>query len=364
MIPEAPHPVRSAGSVFGGDGRGYALRRFRSRVSNSMVYTKASILPQLKEYWNDRLLDHKSGAARPLAAKGVVAVTPFYGNDSILPCFLDHHRRLGVDEFVFLDLSGEGRLARQLRDQPDCAVWRPRDEADPGQAIYWLNFLRRRYATGRWCLSLEPSDLFVFARSESRKIKDLIDFLETEHRDHIYAVVVEMYGDRPAAGLNFDVGENPLDRLPYFDPFGYWISDAGQHHNVHMRGGVQRRTLFADAPARSPSLSRIPLVKWRRFHAYVAGTRLMIPARLNTPHSDWHSSPTACLLRFALLDPDASLAMAAAAEGREILSDGGGSSFDAVPRLRRRELKQPSSHRFTASTDLVNCGLLNPGQWF
>jgi len=364
MIPEAPQPVRIARPIFGSGGRTYVFKQVRSSVSNSVVFTKTGILPQLKEYWNDKLLDHQGGAPRAVATKGIVVVSPYYGNAAILPCFVEHHRRLGVDEFVFLDLSEDGGLAAQLREQPDCAVWRPRAGADPGQAIYWLNSLRRRYATGRWCLSLEPSDLFVFARSESRRIKDLVEFLETEHRDHVYAVVVEMYGDRPAAGLSLGAGESPLDRLPYFDPFGYWISDTGNHGNVLMRGGVQRRTLFAETPARSPSLSRIPLVKWRRFNAYVAGTRLMVPTRLNTPHSKWHTSPTACLLRFALLDGDASLAAAAAAESHEIVPDDGGSSYAAIPRLRRRELKQAASARFTASTDLVNCGLLNPGQWF
>lgn len=364
MIPDTPYLYRAGHSRFEGGARSYVLNQFRSGVSNSVIFTKASILPQLKEYWNGQLLEHQGGSPKPLTGRGVVVVAPFYGNDQILPCFLDHHRRLAVDEFVFLDLSDDGGLAQRLRDQPDCAVWRPRAGADPGQAIYWLNFLRRRYATGRWCLSLEPSDLFVFARSESRRIKDLVDFLETEHRDHVYALVVEMYGDRPAASLSLGAGESPFDRMPYFDPFGYWISDAGPHRNVLTRGGVQRRTLFSDSPARSPGLNRIPLVKWRRFYAYVAGTRLMVPARLNTPHSSWHTSPTACLLRFALLDGDASLQTAAAAEGREIVSDGGGSSYAAVPRLRRRELKQAASMRFTASMDLVNCGLLNPGQWF
>ena len=364
MIPEAAYAVGSGRPIFGVVHPTFAFKQFQSGIQHSVIFTRTAVLPRLKRYWNGRSLDHRSGAGQATAAKGVVAVTPFYGNSAMLPCFLEHHRRLGVDQFVFLDLSEDGGLARRLGDDLDCAVWRPRAAADPEQAIFWLNFLRRRYATGRWCLSLEPSDLFVFARSESRRIKDLTDFLETEHRDHIYALVVEMYGDRPTAGAGLDADDSPLDRLPYFDPLGYWVSDVGHHRNVVMRGGVQRRTLYAETPARSPSLSRIPLVKWSRFCAYVAGTRLMVPARLNTPHSSWHSSPTACLLRFALLDDDTSLAMAAAAEGGEIVRDGGGSSYAALPRLRRRDLKHAASARFRASTDLVDCGLLNPGQWF
>ena len=334
-------------------------------LSNWLAAIRFIILPWLVAQWNGRLLEHKGGPAKPAAPRELTAVVPFYGSDRLLAAFLDHHRRLGVDAFAFLDLSPNGDLSERLAGQSDCAVWRPRGEPDPTKAIYWLNYLRWRYATGRWCLSLEPTDWFVFPRSETRQIRDLIDFLETERRNHIYALVVEMYGDRPDSALSLKSGEHPLTALPYFDPYGYTTAmRPGRFRNVVVRGGVQRRTLFRDSPRRTPALNRIPLVKWRWFYAYVAGTRLMMPRRLNPPHSPWHSSPTAGLLRFALLDDDGALRRAAKAEAGEIISDGGGRSYARVPELRNVVARQDCSELFTSSWDLVDCGLLNPGQWF
>jgi hypothetical protein len=106
------------------------------------------------------------------------------------------------------------------------------------------------------------------------------------------------------------------------------------------------------------------LVKWRWFYAYVSGTRMMMPRRLNAPHCPWHSSPTAGLLRFALLDGDGALRRAAKAEAGEIIPDGGGRSYARVPDLRHQLMRQDCSELFTNSWDLVDCGLLNPGQWF
>jgi hypothetical protein len=105
-------------------------------------------------------------------------------------------------------------------------------------------------------------------------------------------------------------------------------------------------------------------VKWRWYFAYISGRRLMMPARLNAPHAPWHSSPTACLLRYALLDPPASVDLAARIDATEIMSDGRRSCYDAVPILRQSDLKHDFSGRFTESLDLVEVGLINPGQWF
>jgi hypothetical protein len=341
------------------------ISKFTAELSHWLVALRLTLLAWVGAQRRASRLKHEEGPARAGAPKGVVAVVPFYGSDTLLASFLDHHRRLGVDEFVFLDLSPKGGLAGRLAGERDCAIWRPRGEPDPRRAIDWLNYLRRRYATGRWCLSIEPTDRFVFARYESRQIKDLTDFLDTERRSHIYALVVEMYGDRPAAALRLRSGDQPLRALPYFDPYGYTTtSRSGRFRNVVVRGGLQRRTALRDAPRRAPALNRIPLVKWRWHYSYIAGTRLMMPRHLNEPHSQWHSSPTACLLRFGLLDAEASLTAAARAEVAELVSDAGGRSFGRLSDLRGRLVKQDFSRPFTGSWDLVECGLLNPGQWF
>ena len=85
-----------------------------------------------------------------------------YGNPLLVEAFIGHHRGLGIQEFVFLDLSTDGGLAAQLHGRAGCAVWRPLDMKQPEPVTLWLNGLRTRYAEGRWCLSLDTSDAFVF----------------------------------------------------------------------------------------------------------------------------------------------------------------------------------------------------------
>ncbi|MBV9756864.1 MAG: glycosyltransferase family 2 protein [Alphaproteobacteria bacterium] len=342
------------------------IGKLRATLTGWVFMLRFMVLPWLAAWRAGRQLVHAGGPAMPAGARDLVVVAPCYGDHPTLLAFLDHHRELGVDLFVFLDLSPAGTLAKRLHAHGDCAVWRPRGEPDAKQALLWLNALRRRYATGRWCLSLEISDLFVFARSETRNIKDLIEFLETEQRDHIYALVVELYGNRPAEMLQLEAGEHPLALLPYFDVGGYTTAPRlGRFRNMTVRGGMQRRILHREAPRRAPPLNRLPLVKWRWYYGYVATTRMLMPRRLNWPHSPWHSSPTAALLRFALLENDGVLRRAAKAEAADvILPDGGARSFAQLSELRDRQLRHDSSRLYASTWDLVECGLVNPGQWF
>ncbi len=367
MIPPRPRQANRVPPIAAGPGRRLRLlspRLLRARIVLAFVLAKHLLLPWLLATWHRRSLEHRAGPGAAAAPAEPVVVSSWYGNAALLDAFLAHHRRLGLAEFVLLDLSQQGGLHRLVAGEAGCAVWRPRGPIDSSRAVYWLNYLRRRYGSGRWVLSLEPYDLFVYYRCETRRIGDLLDFLASEHRNHLYGVVVEMYGEHPAAALRLQPGECPLRTLALFDPLGYEPAEPGPNRSVVVRGGVQRRALFAGDPRRSPALNRVPLIRWQPSFAYLAGTRLAMPRRLNTPHSPWHASPTACLLRVALLDDEAGLAVAACVEGVATDADAGAPSIAGVAALRRMPLRQDSSRRYGSTEDLVACGLLSPGQWF
>jgi hypothetical protein len=304
------------------------------------------------------------GAADGAKLKGPTAVVPFYGDQWLLPWFLNYYRTLGVGYFVFLDLDAKQTLHEGLAGAADCAVWRPEGFMHPGNTIHALNFLRHRYAMGRWCLSVDPFDLLVFPKCETRHVRDLIDFVDSEKRDHVAAVVVDAYGDVPARGLDAAGGARPEALLPYFDRFGYQTAEATASLEVPILGGVQRRALFGDAPRQAPPLNRIPLVKINKDVFYIAATRKLVPHTMNTPHSEWHSSTTACLVRYAMLGDEVSLHVAKQAEGGELYPENMNALYQGSERMAALALKNQNSGRFSSSQDLLDCGLLNNGQWF
>jgi hypothetical protein len=195
-------------------------------------------------------------------------------------------------------------------------------------------------------------------------VRDLIDFVESEQRDHVAAVVVDAYGDGPARGLDAAGGTRPEVLLPYFDRFGYQTSEVTPSLEVPILGGVQRRALYGDLPRQAPPLNRIPLVKITKDVFYIAATRKLVPHTMNTPHSEWHSSTTACLLRYAMLGDETSLHVAKQAEGGELYPENMNALYLGSERMAALALKNQNSGRFSSSQDLLDCGLLNNGQWF
>ena len=335
---------------------------FWSRLQAPFRFASVLLWPWLKARLSLRSLDLVAGSPAAPAGRALVVVAAHHGDHALARAFLVHHRGLGARHFVFLDLSKDGGLAAHLGAEPGCAVWRPRAGADGTRSLTWLNGLRGRYATGRWCLSLATTDLFVFYRCESRGLADFTEFLDSESRDHVYALVVEMYGERPAAELAAEGAT--MSALDRFDAFGFVTLDPGRFRNVIVRGGLQRRTLHRTKPRQSPALNRVPLVKWQWFYGYVAGTRLIVPAYLNSPHTPWHSSPTGCILRYALLARPDTLEVAARHEAAVAVKDGGLAAYPGLLKLRDVAPLQDASRRYRTTRDLVDAGLLNPGQWF
>jgi hypothetical protein len=344
MIPPRPREAGRGGIPGGWWGQRATplTRRLRALVL-SRVHPVA---PYVRAVRCGRDLVRTAGDETRFAAPDAVIACVTYRNERVLlGSFLAHHRALGIGGFVFLDLSTQGELAARLAGDADCVVWRPR----PGRwesAESWSNVLRFRHGVERWCLSVSACDFLVFPRCESRSIRSLTDFLETEHRDHAFAVTVHMYGEGPAEAVADGAAADPFSALPLFDPVGYVTSASGEDGTVRVGGGLTRRTLFRTVPRNAPRLDCIPLVRWRRHFSYVDGTRSLQPRRLNRPHAPWHSSPTACLLCFSLLlepedDADAGLGT-----------------------LRSQDLRTNASRRYRSSEDLVECGMLNPGQWF
>jgi hypothetical protein len=311
-----------------------------------------------------RRLAHVFGKADGRKLKSVIAIVPYYGDHRFLAWFLTYYRKLGIKQFVFLDISMEHDLADRLDSALDCAVWRPKGFMHPGKTVDALNYLRHRYARNRWCLSVEPYDLLVFPKSETRHIRDLTDFLESEQRKHAFAIVVDAYGDGPAAELSASGEMPPPEQLPFFDRFGYQTAAAEELDVIPILGGVQRRYLYGDEPQKAPALNRIPLLKVTWDCYYLASTRVVVPTRFNTPHSPWHSTTTTCLLRYALIGSEMSLHIAKQAEPAQLYPDSVTPLFAGSEAMISATLKNQGSQKFTSSRDLLDCGLLNNGQWF
>jgi hypothetical protein len=336
-------------------------KEIRSRLGFKSRFTWPANLAAENQRYN---LVAVHGRPNGRDVQGVVAVVPYYGDHRFLPWFLSYYRKLGVSYFVFLDLSKSCDLTAHVEDASDVAVWQIRDRLRVSDALHALNHLRHRYARDGWCLSVEPYDLLVFPKSETRHLHDLVDFMKYERQDHLYAIIVDAYGEQPARQMKIAGAFSPLDHLPFFDRVGYDTTLSKETSTANIQGGVQRRLLFADRPLNAPLLNCTPLVRLRSDCYYTHTTRKLTTARLNLAHAEWHTSISACVLRFAMLASSECLHIAKLIETASLYPDRAAPIYAGIETLSASALKTEGSGCFRTSQDLIECGLLNVGQWF
>jgi hypothetical protein len=233
-----------------------------------------------------------------------------------LPSFLDHHRKLGVDQFVILDDRSTDGSRELLVAQPDCVVLEspfafgePVEVPGPGgprrerAGILFKSLIPQRFLAKRYALYLDGDEYLILppgvpsvgalfdllARHDVRSVAaNLIDFFP--------ATVAEM--DEPR---DLPTSEAMLGAYPYFDAVPLLGARTGQpwpakldkgttarlfrRHRIRMvRGGLRRapRWFTSALPLRYPqsNVLKTPVVRWD------AGTEYLNSHRANVPVTD------------------------------------------------------------------------------
>lgn len=135
-----------------------------------------------------------------------------------LPYFLDYHRNLGANRFIFLDNgSTDGSYAFLLK-QPDCHVFHTSDKySEATSGIKWTKRLLDEYGTGHWCMVLDADELLVYPECETVNIRKFCDFLDSEGSEVLYTFLLDMYPKGKIETAVCKPGSNFIDLAPCFD---------------------------------------------------------------------------------------------------------------------------------------------------
>ena len=298
-----------------------------------------------------------------LKADGLLAFVVCRNENVRLPYFLEYYRAQGVDHFFLIDNDSEDGTAAFVETQPDCSLWTTSASyKDSLFGVHWLNHLLGKYGTGHWCLTLDPDEFLIIPYGDTRDIKDATIFLDSQKKENLFSVMIDMYPEGAVDAAVYHRGQNPLEVAPWFDPTGYYQEQRPQC-DWWIRGGVRRRVFFHDEPWNAPALNKTVLVKWKRHFVYVSSTHVLSPFRLNNPHFRDTLAPTGCLLHFKYL----ALIKAKIEEEMQRRQHYAGS------REYQRYHTMLSSHshlwcegsaRFENWRQLVDLGLMNTGRWF
>lgn len=327
-------------------------------------YFQRAVPPIVKAFKQGRhltLVKNQTGNIQP----GDLLAFVVLRNESLrIPYFLDYYRALGVRHFLFVDNDSSDGFMDIIGTAPDCSVWHTGASYKESKfGVHWLNYLRRRYGTGHWCLTLDPDEFLVYPYINSRSLVELTEYLDSTGKESFFSLMLDMYGKGGIEQANCKSGQNPLEVCPWFDPVGYYQDRRPNYGEWWIRGGVRRRVFFPDQPEHAPALNKTVLVKWKWRYSYIASTHIVWPNRLNRPHFKDTLAPTGCLLHFKYL----SLFREKVEEEMQRRQ------HYAASREYSRYLEQmanktvlwsPGSMRFESWLQCVDLGLMNIGHWF
>lgn len=220
-----------------------------------------------------------------------------------LPYFLEYYRRMGVRHFLVVDNGSDDGGREYLAEQKDVSVWLTHASyKDSRFGMDWLNGLLRRHGSGHWCLTVDPDEFLVYPHHDTRPLRALTDWLDASNIKSFSAMLLDMYPKGPLAAQPYRSGQNPFEIACWFDPANYAIRKNGEYGNLWIQGGPRGRAFFADNPDNGPALNKIPLVRWKRWYAYVSSTHMLLPRSLNLVYDEnGGEKASGCLLHAKFL---------------------------------------------------------------
>jgi len=199
-----------------------------------------------------------------------------------LPEFLRHYRALGVAQFLIVDNDSKDGSVDLLADQPDVSLWQTKASYRAARyGMDWLQGLMMRYGHGHWCVTVDADELLIYPHHGTRPLPALTDWLDGEGETRFGALMLDLYPKGPLDAQPRSTGQNPVDVLPWYDAGNYTITRKPDISALWIQGGPRSRVFFADTPARGPTLTKVPLVKWHWRYTYLNSTHSLLPRHLN-----------------------------------------------------------------------------------
>lgn len=274
--------------------------------------------------------------------------------------FLDHHRKLGVEHFLLIDLGKGNSVSDAVQKHEDVSLWQARFSAiAPGRIFRAKNALLQRYAHGHLCVLVDTDELLVYPRMETRNLRDLGDFLRNERRIGLNAIAIDCYDAAPLGSDAYGRIGHPLELCPYADRDFYFEKPIGDDIS-EVRGGISTRLLGAPQPRQQTLLNRIPIVWWKWTHRLTRSDFGMVPLK-GMRIQDWKNPViSGAVLRFPFLQA----AYKDASAHRRSLRLRYGKGYERMLAREMAVFDDNSSFRFESSRQLVEMGLISSGNWF
>jgi hypothetical protein len=134
----------------------------------------------------------------------------------------------------------------------------------------WCNYLLHKYGIGKWCLTVDPDEFFVYPKMEVRNLKELTQFMDGIEQNSLFSVMIDAYSDKRLEDAILTKNDSPFDVCPYFDRYNFTQRMNWETGSCWVQGGVRMRTFFKENPQEAPAQNKVPLIKWQKSYRYLS----------------------------------------------------------------------------------------------
>jgi Glycosyl transferase family 2 len=263
----------------------------------------------------------------PQPAPGEIIALLVTRNEALrLPAALAHLRRQGVDRSYVIDNLSEDATREIAAGQNWVHLMHaPGSYAGSGFGIEWTNAVLDQYARDHWVLVVDADELLVYPGCEAHDLHALCAHLDSIGAEALRTILLDCFPGGPLHALSYAPGEALTEAAPFFEPPTRRAEPVPNFPYEQEYGGVRERLFFPEtephrplrllhqkawnagaklglakhfahlAPRRSPTITKLPLIRWREGAALLASTHQLAPMRLVS------GQPSGVLLHFKFL---------------------------------------------------------------
>ncbi len=299
-----------------------------------------------------------------IGSGAILAFSTMRNEITRLPWFFQHYRGLGVGHFLIVDNGSDDGTTEYLRDQPDVSLWQTDASYRASRfGLDWLTWLQIRHGHGHWTLMVDADELLIYDRHQDHPLPDLTRLLDARGQQAFGALMLDLYPKGPLGAQDYGPETDPTNLLCWFDPGPYRVQRQQPLGNLWVQGGVRERVFFADTPDRSPTLNKIPLVRWSRSYAFVNSCHSALPRHLNFAYDGpGGAQPSGALLHTKFLPEIVDKSRVEKARKQHFHDpERFRSYYDGI--IGGPDLWTPKSRRYEGEDDLVQSGLMRAIDW-
>ena len=270
-----------------------------------------------------------------------------------LPSTLRHHRALGVNRFFVLDNGSTDGTLDYLAGEPDVHIFATDESyAQSSYGITWTNELLDRFGTGHWTLTIDADEQFIYPHYEKIRLSTFCRHLDATGVEAVPCILLDMYSNLTVQDTVHDPHASLLETCRYFDPGPYRRIRAADPPYFQYYGGVRERIFqHIKAPYHPPTVSKVPLVRWKPGRMFLCSTHSLSAAQV--------SPLMATLLHFKFLSDFHYRVETEVARGEHYAEAQEYRAYRDLLRLARKvKLLSGQSARFEGSSQLVRLNLM------